>query len=194
MAIHHERRGSGEPLLLIQGMSGHSLHWGEPFLTDLERDFELITVDNRGTGHSPRVDAPFSIAEMADDAAEVLDELGIESAHVLGISMGGMIGQELVLRHPKKVSTLALGCTYAGGPEGRLASPEVVQVLAEGMQSGDRERAVRAAWGVNVSEAYAADESHYETFVATALAKPVAVQVIMLQMQAIAGHDTSARL
>ena len=181
-------------MLLIQGMSGHSLHWGEPFLSELERDFDMIAVDNRGTGQSPRVDGPFTIAEMADDAVEVLDELGIESAHVLGISMGGMVAQELVLRHPQRVRTLTLGCTYAGGPEGRLASPEVVQTLADGMRSGDRERAVRAAWEVNVSKAYAADESHYRTFVATALAKPVAVQVITLQMQAIAGHDTSARL
>ena len=181
-------------MLLIQGMSGHSLHWGEPFLSELERDFDMIAVDNRGTGQSPRVDGPFTIAEMADDAVEVLDELGIESAHVLGISMGGMVAQELVLRHPQRVRTLTLGCTYAGGPEGRLASPEVVQILADGMRSGDRERAVRAAWEVNVSKAYAADESHYRTFVATALAKPVAVQVITLQMQAIAGHDTSARL
>jgi len=194
VAIHHARRGSGEPLLLIQGMSGHSLHWGEPLLSDLERDFDLITIDNRGTGDSPRVDAPFTIAEMADDAAAVLDELGIESAHVLGISMGGMIAQELVLRHPDKVRTLALGCTYAGGSEGQLTSPEVAQILAEAMRSGDRERAVRAAWGVNVSKSFAADESHFDTFLETALAKPVAVQVIMLQMQAIAGHDTSARL
>jgi pimeloyl-ACP methyl ester carboxylesterase len=194
MAIHHARRGSGEPLLLIQGMSGHSLHWGEPFLTELERDFELITIDNRGTGDSPRVDAPFSIAELADDASGVLDELGIESAHVLGISMGGMIAQELTLRHPDKVRTLTLGCTYAGGPEGRLTSPEVVGLLTEAMQSGDRERAVRVGWGVNVSEAFAADESNYETFREAALTKPVAVQVIMLKRQAIMGHDTSSRL
>ena len=194
MALHHIRRGSGDPLLLIQGMSGHSLHWGEPFLSELERDFDVITVDNRGTGESPRVDDPFTIAELADDAVGVLDELGIESAHVLGISMGGMIAQELVLGHPERVRTLTLGCTYAGGPEGSLASPEVARILADGMRSGDREQAVRAAWSVNVSDAYAADEAHYQTFLKTALARPVAVEVIMLQMQAIAAHDTSARL
>src|SRR3954451_6019880 len=194
MRLQHTRRGEGEPLLLIMGMSGSSLLWGEDFLSALQHDFDVIAVDNRGTGDSPRVEEAFSIADMADDAVEVLDELGIQSAHVLGISMGGMIAQELVLRHPERVRTLTLGCTYAGGPEGRLASPEVVQTLADGMRSGDRERAVRAAWEVNVSKAYAADESHYRTFLETALAKPVAVQVIMLQMQAIAAHDTSARL
>ena len=194
MAIHHVRRGSGEPLLLIMGMSGHSLHWGEPFLSDLERDFDVIAIDNRGTGDSPRAEAPFSIADMADDAAALLDELGIESAHVFGVSMGGMIAQELTLRHPDKVRTLTLGCTYAGGPEGRLTSPEVVQILAAGMQSGDRERAIRDAWGVNVSETFASDPTNLETFSKIALTKPVAVEVIMLQMQAIAGHDTSARL
>jgi pimeloyl-ACP methyl ester carboxylesterase len=194
MALHHVRRGSGEPLLLIQGMSGHSVHWGESFLAELDRDFDVIAIDNRGTGESPRVDAPFSIAELADDAAEALDELGPESAHVLGISMGGMIAQELALRHPDKIRSLTLGCTYSGGPEGRLAGPEVVQLLMESMQSGDRERAVRAGWTVNVSKAFAADEANFEAFHEAALTRPVAVQVIMLQMQAIAGHDTSARL
>jgi 3-oxoadipate enol-lactonase len=194
MALHHLRRGSGEPLLLIQGMSGHSGHWGEPFLSQLERDFDVIAFDNRGTGYSPRVDAPFSIADLADDAAGVLDELGLESAHVLAISMGGMVAQELVLRHPGRVRTLTLGCTYAGGPEGRLTAPEVVQLLGTGMLSGDREHAVRVGWSVNVSKAFAADESNYEAFRESALSKPVAVQVIMLQMQAIAVHDTSEGL
>jgi pimeloyl-ACP methyl ester carboxylesterase len=194
MALHHVRRGSGEPLLLIQGMSGHALHWGEPFLSELERDFDVIAFDNRGTGYSPRVDAPFSIADLADDAAGVLDELGLESAHVLGISMGGMVAQELVLRHPDRVRTLALGCTYAGGAEGRLSAPEVVQQLGEAMQSGDRERAIRVGWSLNVSSAFAADEANYDAFREVAMTKPVAVQVIMLQMQAISGHDTSARL
>src|SRR3954453_1874035 len=173
MRLHHTRRGQGEPLLLIMGMSGSSLLWGEDFLSALQRDFDVIAVDNRGTGDSPRAEEPFSIADMADDAVEALDELGIESAHVLGISMGGMIAQELVLRQPERVRTLTLGCTYAGGPEGRLASPGGGPTPADGRRAGGRGGAVRAAWEVNVSKAYAADESHYRAFVATALAKPV---------------------
>ncbi len=194
MGLHFVRRGAGEPLFLIMGMSGHNLHWGESFLADLERDFDLVAFDNRGTGESPRLEGDLTIAGMADDAASVLDAVGWESAHVFGVSMGGMIAQELTLRHPERVRSLVLGCTYAGGPEGRLTAPEVIGILAEGMQSGDRERAIRAGWSVNVSEAFAAEEANYEAFRETALTRPVAVDVIMRQMQACMAHDASGRL
>jgi 3-oxoadipate enol-lactonase len=194
MKLHHVRRGEGEPLLLIQGMSGHHLHWGEPFLTALEADFDCIAIDHRNTGYSPRVEGRFSLADLAEDAAAALDDLGLESAHVLGISMGGMVAQELVLAHPEKVRRLVLGCTYAGGDGQQLTSPEVAQILTDGMRSGDRGKALRAAWSVNVSEAFAADEANYAAFEEISLTKPVAVEVIMRQMQAIARHDTSARL
>jgi pimeloyl-ACP methyl ester carboxylesterase len=194
MELHHVRSGSGEPLLLIQGMSGHHLHWGEPFMSALEPQFDTVAIDHRNTGLSPRVEGPFTLADLADDAVGKLDELGLDAAHVVGISMGGMVAQELVLRHPERVRTLVLGCTYAGGAGQALSSPEVMQILAEGMQSGDRETAMRAAWGVNVSEAFAAERANWETFYEIAQTRPVPVEVIMRQMQAIAQHDTNARL
>ena len=194
MDLHHERRGAGEPLLLIQGMSGHTLHWGETFLGALEPHFDTIAIDHRNTGLSPRVEGPFTLGDLAEDAIGALDALDIETAHVMGISMGGMVAQELVLRHPDRVRTLVLGCTYAGGAGQQLTSPEVAQILAEGMQSGDRDKAFRAAWSVNVSEAFGADEDNYATFRAIADQRPVPIEVIMRQMQAIYGHDTSERL
>ncbi len=192
--LFHQRRGTGEPLLLIQGMSGTHLSWGEPFATDLERDFDVVAYDHRGIGRSDRIDNPFSIADLAEDAAGLLEALGWDTAHVLGISMGGMVAQELALRHPERIRTLALGCTYCGGPGSALAPQATLMKLSAGMMSGDRELAIRTGFEVNVSTAFAAQEGAYETFRAMAKSLPAPVPVIMLQMQAIAGHDTSARL
>jgi pimeloyl-ACP methyl ester carboxylesterase len=192
--LSYARRGAGAPLLLIMGMSGSQLHWGEPFLSELEGSFDVLAYDHRGVGDSSRVQAPFTIADLADDAAALIEAVGWDSAHVAGISMGGMVAQELVLRHPGRVRTLMLGCTYAGGPGQRVTEPEVVGELMQSWSTGDREEAIRVGFAVNVSERYASDPEHYAAFRATALARPVAVPVIMEQMRAIAGHDTSARL
>jgi pimeloyl-ACP methyl ester carboxylesterase len=194
LELHYVRRGSGEPLLLIMGMSGNHLHWGEPFLSELERDFDVIAYNHRGVGDSSRLTGPLTIAQLAEDAAGLLDALELESVHVMGISMGGMVAQELVLRHPERVRTLTLGCTYAGGEGSSLTERAVIEQLTASMLSGDRERAIRTSWEVNVSPSYAAGQDSYETFAEVARQLPVAVEVIMAQAQAVAGHDTSTRL
>src|SRR5450756_1423581 len=134
--LDYERSGSGPPLLMIMGMSGTALHWGEPFLEAVRSAFEVIVYDHRGVGKSSRLEGPITIAQLAEDAAGLLAALHIDSAHVLGISMGGMVAQELALSHPEMVSTLALGCTYCGGEGSALSSPEVLQRLTEAMMSG----------------------------------------------------------
>jgi 3-oxoadipate enol-lactonase len=189
-----ERRGSGAPLLLIMGMSGTSLHWGERFLAALQRDFELIAYDHRGVGESTRLRGATTIVEMAEDAVGLLDALEIESAHVLGISMGGMIAQELALAHPERVRTLTLGCTYCGGEGSVASSAEVLQRLSEAMMSGDRARALRTAFEINFSRAAGADGDLYARFLAVGEQRPVAVPVIFAQLQACIAHDTNARL
>src|ERR1700722_15461644 len=113
--LDYERSGSGPPLLAIMGMSGTALSWGEPFLGQLRQDHEVIVYDHRGIGASTRLSGSVTIAGMAEDAAGLLAALEIDSADVLGISMGGMIAQELALAHPERVRTLTLGCTYCGG-------------------------------------------------------------------------------
>ena len=192
--LYYERRGQGEPLLLLQGMSGHSLHWGEPLLGALERDFELVLYDHRGVGRSAPHDASFQIADLAADAAALLQTLAIERAHVLGISMGGMIAQELALAAPERVSTLTLGATWCGGPDATFTDDRVINDLAMAILSGDPERKIRAGWEVNVSSAFAAAEGNFERFYDVAVAFPVSLPTIMLQVQAIMAHDTSARL
>jgi 3-oxoadipate enol-lactonase len=194
ISLYYERRGAGEPLLLIQGMSGTHLAWGDAFLDGLGDDLDVVAYDHRGVGESTPQADPFTIGQLADDAAGLLDALEWQRAHVVGISMGGMVAQELALRHPRRIRTLTLGCTYPGGAEAQLAEPALIQELAGALMSGDRELALRTGFKANLSVAHVADESNWEPFRAMATALPVAVPVIMLQMQAVMGHDTSARL
>lgn len=192
--LSYDRAGDGPPLLLIMGMSGTKHHWGEPLLEDLRRDFDTIVYDHRDAGDSTNTGEPFTIADLAQDAAALLRALGVDSAHVMGISMGGMVAQELTLGHPERVRSLTLGCTYSGGEGSSLTSEATMRRLVEAMSSGDRERAIRTAWEVNVSASFAADEDAYATFLQNGLRYGVPVPVIMEQMRAISGHDTSARL
>ncbi|HEV2062508.1 MAG TPA: alpha/beta fold hydrolase [Solirubrobacteraceae bacterium] len=192
--IYYERRGRGEPMLLIQGMSGTHLAWGDPFLDALAEDFEVIAYDHRGVGRSSRVDEGFTLEQLAEDAARLLDATGIERAHVTGISMGGMVAQDLALGHPDRIRTLVLGCSYAGGEGSALTPPGTFERLAEAWQSGDRERALRTGWEINVSEQFASREGEYEKWREMALTLRVPLAIIRLQLQAIAQHDTSARL
>ena len=189
-----ERSGDGPPLLMIMGMSGTALSWGQPFLEELRGDFEVIAYDHRGVGSSSRLEGPITIRQMAQDASGLLAALEIESAHVLGISMGGMVAQELALAHPERMRTLSLGCTYCGGPDSVPTDIEVLRRIADARRSGDRELALRTSWEINVSPKFAAEDEQWAAFVARAMRRSVAVEVIEQQGLAIVGHDTSARL
>ena len=191
--LDYERRGEGPPLLAIMGMSGTYLHWGEPFLERLRESFEVIAYDHRGVGASSRLEGPITIPQLAADAAGLLRALELDSVHVLGISMGGMVAQELVLAEPGMVRTLTLGCTYCGGP-GSSFGPTVAERLTAAMASGDRTRALRAAYEINLSAKAAADPELWQRFQSIAAQRAVALQVIMAQMAACAAHDTHARL
>lgn len=192
--LHYERAGDGAPLLLVQGMGGSRLSWGEAFLGPLRESFDCISFDNRGIGLSAPTEEAFTTEMLAADAVGLLDALGVERAHVLGISMGGMVAQELALAAPERLLSLTLGCTYCGGPGSQLMDPADFGPLAEAMASGDAERVLRASWEVNLSPAFRADEGRYAEFAAMAAGTPIPREVIQLQLQAIFAHDTNSRL
>ncbi len=191
--LSYERRGSGDPLLLIMGMAGHAGLWREDFLAGLAEDFDVVVYDHRGIGASTDVEGPFSIADLAEDAVALLDALGWDSAHVFGISMGGMVAQELVLSHEQRVRRLVLGCTYCGGPRTNPMAPGPMRMMGA-MNSGNLDESLRAGFEANLSPAWTADEAHWAEFRQLALAARVPVPVVLRQAQAAFVHDTSTRL
>jgi len=126
--IYWDEQGLGEPVLLIMGLAYPSQMWyrTRPLLASRYR---TLVLDNRGIGRSDIPPGPYPIALMASDANAVLEAAGIESAHVFGVSMGGMIAQEFALQYPARVRSLILGCTAAGGPAAVRAEPEAIQML-----------------------------------------------------------------
>ena len=124
--LHYERSGSGPPLLLIMGLAGQLTDWPESFVEHLSDHFDVILFDNRDVGLSTWIDAPtptrleilrsfarpssatpsYALDDLADDSAALLEELGIGRAHVVGMSMGGMIAQLMALRHRERVASL----------------------------------------------------------------------------------------
>lgn len=127
--IHYESHGQGEPLLLVMGYGLSSDAWG-PMLGVLA-GYRAIVLDNRGTGGSDPPGEDFGMAVMAADAAAVLDAAGVERAHVHGVSMGGMIAQQLALDHPGRVGSLVLGCT-SPSPVRFTNDPEAAVQLFQG--------------------------------------------------------------
>ena len=131
--IYWDEQGQGEPLLLIMGLGYTSCMWHRTRPV-LAQHFRTIAFDNRGVGLSAVPPGPYSIATMASDAAAVLDAAGIASAHVFGVSMGGMIAQEFALQYPARTRSLVLGCTSPGGPSAVRAESNVIDILlARGM-------------------------------------------------------------
>jgi pimeloyl-ACP methyl ester carboxylesterase len=192
--LYYERAGEGEPMLLIQGMSATHLAWGADFRPELESNFDTIAFDNRGMGRSGRAELPFGTVEMAADTVGLLDTLEVDAAHVVGISMGGAIAQELALANPDRIRTLTLGATFCGGPESTLMAPEDLQMLGAAYASGDPEQVFRAMWAINISPGFAADDSRFAAFREMGSALPAPRPVVMQQIQACSAHDASDRL
>jgi 3-oxoadipate enol-lactonase len=134
VAYHTYGRPDGEPLLLIQGLGADSRGWSLQRIA-LQRRFRCIAVDNRGVGGSAGAPHPLSLEQMANDAIEILDAEGIESAHVMGASMGGAISQFVAVAYPDRVRSLVLACTACRHHEWRreLLREWAARVLERGM-------------------------------------------------------------
>lgn len=126
--IFWDEAGSGDPLVMIMGLGYTHDMWHRTWPV-MARQYRTIVFDNRGVGKSDVPPGPYSVAQMTADTVAVMDAAGLDRAHVLGASMGGMIAQEFAITHPHRVRSLVLGCTACGGPNSVPAAPNVLQVL-----------------------------------------------------------------
>ncbi len=129
--MYHEKTGEGTPLIMIMGLGANSEWWDEELITQLSEHFKVITLDNRGTGRSEDPGEDFSLETLADDVIGLMDELDIPKAHIMGISMGGMIAQHIALNYPEKVIKLVLCSTSPGGLKSKMPSREVLKQISK---------------------------------------------------------------
>ena len=191
--MYFEEHGSGLPLLLINGLGSDHLEWLHQ-LPDFEARFRVVVFDNRGTGMTEVPPGPYTTAEMADDAASLLRGLGIARAHVLGVSLGGMIAQEVALRHPDRVDRLVLGCTGPGGELSVRPSPEAMAAFALA-KGEDPEAELRRMLPFLYTDACIRDRpEEVDGFVRRRLDHPTPQEGYLGQLSAAVTHDASSRL
>jgi pimeloyl-ACP methyl ester carboxylesterase len=173
--LYVEEHGQGEPLLLVQGLGYGRWGW-DPVVPGLAARYRVIRFDNRGIGDSEKPPGPYTAAEMAEDAVTVLDEHGVERAHVVGASLGGMVAQELALAAPERVDRLVLACTTPGG---ELSAPMPEQTVRLIQESPALPREVAMRRGVENALAPGADPALIERIMEhrVATAQPLAAWV-----------------
>ena len=191
--MYYEEHGSGFPLLLINGLGSDHLEWLHQ-LPAFDAHFRVVVFDNRGTGMTDVPPGPYTTAQMADDAASLLRALGIARAHVLGVSLGGMIAQEVALRHPDRVDGLVLGCTGPGGELSVRPSPEAMAAFALA-KGEDPEAELRRMLPFLYTDACIRERpGEIEGFVRRRLDHPTPPEGYLAQLSAAVTHDASSRL
>ncbi len=189
--IYYEESGQGPALMLVPGLSGLGSFWAEQ-VRDLSRDFHVIVHDHRGAGRSTHSLINYSVEQMANDTLRLMDALSVDSAHVVGHSTGGAIGQVIALDHPRRVRTLVLSATWAG-PDPyfrRLFESRKQALLASGIAEYLRGAALfqyPPSW-ISANDALLT-ERHAALVPASA-----PVDVIASRIDAIVRHDCRARL
>ena len=193
-SLYYESTGAGAPVLLVMGLGMNATGWWRTIPVLADSGLRVIAFDNRGVGRSDRPPGPYTMAELADDAVAVLDTAAVDRAHIYGISLGGMIAQELALRHPDRVERLVLGATTPGGARSIPASESVLAFLHRRGQMPAEE----AVWAsVPYNYAPGTRSGHGERIaedIVQRLRFPIEPEPYQAQLAAALGHDAGDRL
>jgi pimeloyl-ACP methyl ester carboxylesterase len=193
--LHYDVQGSGDPLLMVMGLGASSATWNPELITNLARSFRVITYDNRGTGRSDKPDIPYSLEMFAADAVALLDALQLDRVHLFGVSMGGMIAQELALRYGPRLQTLTLGCTTFGGRNAVPPPPESIKLLTAPRDGASEEEIIRRGWPLAYTPAFIRDHrATLEESIPRLLAHPTPVFAYKRHLDATYGLKTYDRL
>jgi 3-oxoadipate enol-lactonase len=193
--ICYDLYGSGEPLLLIGGF-GMTREFWDLQIQDLKKHFKVIVFDNRGAGKSTVPVEPFTMSDMAADTIALMDALHVESAHVLGVSMGGMITQLLCLDHGERIRKAVLGCTSHGGKNAVQTGEKAGAALAQAANPDlTPEQAARMLIPFLFSRQFAEEQpERVETFIQLSVENCLSVEGAAGQMGALDSFDTEHRL
>jgi len=193
--ICYEVHGEGFPLVMINGLGGHIDTWDPSHIQELSKRFKLVIFDNRGAGRTDISDKEYTIKLFADDTAGLMEALGIPRAHVFGISMGGMIAQELVLNYPEKVENLVLCSTSCGGVKSVQPSMEVIGVLMADRSTLSPEEIVRMNIPTILTEDFIKNNPDFvEHYIQRTLKAPLSEEAFMRQVNALMNFNTYDRL
>jgi pimeloyl-ACP methyl ester carboxylesterase len=187
--MHYEERGAGKPLLLVPGIPAIASDWA-PLAEPLSRTRRVIAYDNRGSGATTVTPAPYTAAGLAADAVALLDALEIERADVFGMSLGGMIAQELALGWPERVDRVVLGCTHCGLAHAEPPEREAGRAFA--METDDWADRMRAL--APFAFAAGVDGEFLEGFIEKKSGDVQDAEGYAGQIAAAVGHDTYDRL
>ncbi|MFX1320560.1 MAG: alpha/beta fold hydrolase [Promethearchaeota archaeon] len=152
--LYYEIYGKGPPLVMIMGIGGNTDYWPPRFIEKLSEIFKVIIFDNRGSGQSDKPDIQYSMKMFADDTVSLMNALNIEYAHILGLSMGGTIAQEVVLNYPEKVNKLVLCSTNCGFSKSSLPSPEALKIMMQPREESTPQEISRKSMSARLTEKF----------------------------------------